>query len=557
MRSPTLLLVTTAAFFPVYAFQLPFSLKLPAFLSGSQAPLTAPQLPDTASPNRVAIIGAGAAGSSAAFWIAKGKARYGLDVEVDVYERSDYIGGRSTTVFPYGNDTLEPIELGASVFVKANKNLWRAVDEFGLLRIDSDDDDDDEDDNAMGLWDGQHFVLTTEGGSFLSNWLTKIKILWRYGYKAPSKTQALVKTMINRFVTLYSPSTPHWSNISSVVTALDWFQVVAETTSEYFDLQGIDRRWTRELVEAATRVNYGQVVIDNVDKIHALEGLVSLAPTGASSVKGGNCQIFEHFIANSNASVHLNTTVKSISHHRSGPWVVESTADDQPRLYRSVILAAPLHQTNINFKASIAPVPTLAYVHLHVTLLTTSSPTPNATYFNLGHGAKAPSTLLTTYEGVRTRGGPEPEFNSMTYHGLVRSRDGVPQKNAQGDQEWIVKIFSRDRIEDDWLDRMFEGKVGWVLRKEWDAYPVLPPTTEFPPVKLAEGLYYVNAFEPLISTMETETIASRNVVDLLLKEQFNAGLCKLSYTPGAQVAGAANSTNEDFVYGWDCPTVDD
>jgi prenylcysteine oxidase / farnesylcysteine lyase len=31
---------------------------------------------------------------------------------------------------------------------------------------------------------------------------------------------------------------------------------------------------------------------------------------------------------------------------------------------------------------------------------------------------------------------------------------------------------------------------------KWHAYPVLPPTTKFPPVKLDDGLFYVNAFEP-------------------------------------------------------------
>ena len=137
-------------------------------------------------------------------------------------------------------------------------------------------------------------------------------------------------------------------------------------------------------------------------------------------------------------------------------------------------------------------------MHLHVTLLSTSSPTPNATYFNLVHGAKAPTTLLTTYDGVRGRGHPEPEFNSLTYHGPVRTKDGEARLDAAGAREWVVKIFSKARLEDAWLERMFEGRVGWVLRKEWDAYPVLPPATEFPPVKLAEGLYYVNAFEPCV-----------------------------------------------------------
>ncbi|KAI0828535.1 Prenylcysteine lyase-domain-containing protein [Trametes gibbosa] len=548
MRSPTLLLATTAAFFPAYAFQLPF--KLP-FFSGSQAPLEVPQLADsrTAVPNRIAIVGAGAGGSSAAFWIAKAKERYGLDIEVDVYDKNPYIGGRSTVVLPYEDDSLEPVELGASIFVKVNKNLWRAVEEFGLERVNFENDDDNDGDDTVGIWDGHEFVLTTGGRSFYSDWLSKIKILWRYGYKAPSKTQQLVAKTVSIFQELYSSRSPRWSNITSVVSDLGWSDVIAQTTSEYFDLQGIDRRWTRELVEAATRVNYGQ----NVDRIHALEGLCSLAASGASSVKGGNFQLFEHFIAKSNASVYLNTTVKAISHYQpSGPWVIDSSAFKQPRLYRAVILAAPFHQTGIDFKgASLAPIPEQPYIRLHVTLLSTSSPTPNATYFNLGAGGKAPTTLLTTYEGVRQKGLVEPEFNSLTYHGPVRGKNGEARLNTFGDKEWVVKIFSKSRLEEAWLEQMFEGNVGWVLRKEWDAYPVLPPTTVFPPVKLAEGFYYVNAFEPLISTMETETIAARNIVDLLLQEQFDAALCKPS-TSDTDPAASSYADAADFVLGWDC-----
>jgi prenylcysteine oxidase / farnesylcysteine lyase len=74
-----------------HAFQLPFNIG--GFWS--QAPVLTPSS-DTELPHspRVAIIGAGAAGSSAAFWIAKAKERHGIEVAVDIYERSDYIGGR-------------------------------------------------------------------------------------------------------------------------------------------------------------------------------------------------------------------------------------------------------------------------------------------------------------------------------------------------------------------------------------------------------------------------------------------------------------------------------
>ena len=58
--------------------------------------------------------------------------------------------------------------------------------------------------------------------------------------------------------------------------------------------------------------------MQDVDKIHALEGMVSLAASGAASVKGGNWQIFENFVAQSGARVFLNTTV-SAPHDRTSP----------------------------------------------------------------------------------------------------------------------------------------------------------------------------------------------------------------------------------------------
>jgi prenylcysteine oxidase / farnesylcysteine lyase len=73
------------------AFQFPF--KVP-FITNAPTPFDVEEPSIVESP-RVAIIGAGAAGSSAAFWISKAKERYGLDVEIDVYEKEDYIGGRT------------------------------------------------------------------------------------------------------------------------------------------------------------------------------------------------------------------------------------------------------------------------------------------------------------------------------------------------------------------------------------------------------------------------------------------------------------------------------
>lgn len=65
--------------------------------------------------------------------------------------------------------------------------------------------------------------------------------------------------MIDEILALYTPSSPTWSNITDLASQLGWRSVVAQSASEYLDLEGISPRFSREVVEAATRVNYGQV----------------------------------------------------------------------------------------------------------------------------------------------------------------------------------------------------------------------------------------------------------------------------------------------------------
>ncbi|KAG9077132.1 hypothetical protein FS749_011013, partial [Ceratobasidium sp. UAMH 11750] len=99
---------------------------------------------------RVAIIGAGAAGSSSAFWLSKARSRLGENITATIYEKGDYVGGRSTTTPPYGDETLAPVELGASIYVGANKNIVRAVKEYNLPIVDYGDENEE-----TGIWDGQ------------------------------------------------------------------------------------------------------------------------------------------------------------------------------------------------------------------------------------------------------------------------------------------------------------------------------------------------------------------------------------------------------------------
>jgi prenylcysteine oxidase / farnesylcysteine lyase len=260
--------------------------------------------------------------------------------------------------------------------------------------------------------------------------------------------------MIDSYLSLYSTTT-QWSSVEEVSAALNFTEVVAQDAATYLANQGIGDTYAFEIVESSTRVNYGQ----NLDEIHGLEGLVSMAANGAKQVKGGNFQIFENFVRESKASVHLNTRVTGLESKSAGRWSLSSTQTngEQPTVvneYDAVILAAPFDTLGISLPSNLEPVIPTPYVHLHVTLLTTTSPAANPLYFNQDPGSAVPAFILTTAQGIRA-GGPAPEFNSLSYGRRV----------AGGSDERVVKIFSEKRIEDEWLSNMF-GNVGWVHRKE-------------------------------------------------------------------------------------------
>lgn len=287
--------------------------------------------------------------------------------------------------------------------------------------------------------------------------------MWRYGYKAPLRTRALVQSATDTILTLYAPDTPPFETLGSVVEGLNWTSLVSRTTADLLDAEGINPQWTRELVEAATRVNYAQ----NVDSIHALEGLCSLAAMGASSVKGGNYQIFEQFLKRSGASVHLNTTVTALDYDRDTALWHVSTQEQSPvpHAYRAVVLAAPYHQASIKISPVAEVPPPQPYVRLHVTLLTTPSKTPNPARFRM-NDSRVPTYVMTSHNGVRQGSSTEPDFVALAFHGQLKNMNRE-EGLFQGDhsEEYVMKIFSLRTLSEEWLESMF-GKVGWVLRKE-------------------------------------------------------------------------------------------
>jgi prenylcysteine oxidase/farnesylcysteine lyase len=82
------------------AFELPFGItKL--FASTIAPTIITGHSVDVPSIPRIAIIGAGAGGSSAAYWLSKARDRNGVNFEIDIYESKGYIGGRECPSFKF------------------------------------------------------------------------------------------------------------------------------------------------------------------------------------------------------------------------------------------------------------------------------------------------------------------------------------------------------------------------------------------------------------------------------------------------------------------------
>ena len=168
--------------------------------------------------------------------------------------------------------------------MKANEILVNATEEFGLS---TDAPDDNGMRDLLGIWDGEKFVYTQSQRS--SKWWDIIKLLWKYGYSV-IRANNLMKATIAKFMNMYKAPYFPFRSLSDTAQHLDLHRWTGLTGAQLLQENKIYAPFTTDIIQAATRVNYGQ----NLGIIHGLETMVCLAAEGAMQIDGGNWQIFEH-----------------------------------------------------------------------------------------------------------------------------------------------------------------------------------------------------------------------------------------------------------------------
>lgn len=209
----------------------------------------------TPSPLKVAIVGAGAGGTSSAYFLQQQAKAAGRSVDISIFERRDYVGGRSTTFYPFDDERYQPVEAGASVFIAANLNLQKAVKLFKLSAGPFGGDGG----SGEAIWNGREVVFQDTAGSAGHG----TSLVERYGAISLTKVGDLTDAAVQGFLRVYNQSVVAagpYTTVGSFVNAVsaDFRQIAASTATDYFQANGANSLTINELVETATRVNYGQ-----------------------------------------------------------------------------------------------------------------------------------------------------------------------------------------------------------------------------------------------------------------------------------------------------------
>ncbi|KAH8175022.1 prenylcysteine lyase domain-containing protein [Sarocladium implicatum] len=499
-----------------------------------------------ASIRNIAIIGAGAAGSSAAYHLQQFAASQNLALNVTIFEKTAHIGGRTLTV-PVFDDPLQPVELGASIFVGVNHILVNATRDFGLQaealgNAASTGLDEDE---VTAIWDGESFVFQTRAGDRW--WWEAAKMVWRYG-ASPYYAVQLMKKTVATFMELYEPPMFPFRSLTQRVQDLGLDKITGVTGEQFLADHKINEAFSRHIIQAATRVNYAS----NLAFIHGLETMVSFATDGAVAVEGGNWQIFDGMVARSGAAVHMNTTVTSIDFagqegKGSSPQYTittkstsASTNEEENAFvpFDSVIIASPWQYSDIKTPPSLLhrPIDAIPYTKLHVTLF--ASPLRlRPGFFGLKPTDRSPKSVYTTLRKDEKPQLGKQGVGDTGFYSISTLRTATNPKRRDR-VEYLYKIFSVETVRASFLSDLLgaavpesivsendddESPVTWHHARVFHSYPYELPRVTFQDPIVGDGVYYTSGMESFISCMETSALMGMNVAKLIVDDLLEDG----------------------------------
>ena len=424
----------------------------------------------------IGIIGSGIAGCSMAY---QAGTQSGEPAEIVVLERAPEIGGRIKRISVGG----QSINAGGKYVHSSNELLLELANTLGLKLSKPMKPKH----GPSGIWNGHRFVVRTDGPA----WRANASIVRRYGLSV-LRLHQVTQAFLRRFQRVYHPpiSTTGFETPIDLLHAIDLDHLLRTPGDEYLTNKGVSGRAIDEFVSAITRNFYAQ----NPSEIHAFACLVALVGGGTIgsvyTVEGGTIRLCRRLLERSTATIKTDTEIRSIDADRSTATVETDTEDFE---FDVLCIAAPLESADISFGRSVPfdPLTDADFVRLESQFVVGEC---SPGYF--GKPDSPPGSVVTTADSTES-------FYDL--HRQTTDTETGPHVFTLASQEPSIPATETGLFRD----------ITEVQTIAWSAYPKFTPRSNTAPFQLHPNIYYVNAMEPVISAMETQVIASRNVWNLV------------------------------------------
>ncbi|TGZ55281.1 hypothetical protein CRM22_010452 [Opisthorchis felineus] len=470
---------------------------------------------------RVAIVGGGMAGSTAAYYL---RQLFGSRVGITLFEQSGRIGGRMKSIDFAGQRE----EVGASIFHESNQYMLTFAKQFGLGIT----DESKSDDRIMFYAGHEHLSFSTLGGA---SFLVPFRLLWRYGISL-IWVRWYTGSIIREFSKIYSlQDRGHcFTTTARLFEALkpEFLEMTKWTYGDWLNKKfRVSETFKEEIAYGLVSNNYCQNL-----SVHAFVGFITMATIISKlfSVKEGNEQVPQRLVDSAmkggcpdNPSQLVNAQVTNIRSTKveSCSWEVEYRPNDGEQVKRDtfdyVILAVPVNQqTNIQTDGTVQ-LPCSEYQQVDKCLFAGS-----LKHWKFGIG---PSSYLARQGVVIFPNQTSYLTGTCAFRSLISS--SLEENRANGQRIWNSFSVPHQTpnpirsIGDEYIDQSGEKPTPPTIMN-WLAYPVYKPVRnpheDLGKFVLAPKFYYVNAIEQMASCMEIAAIGGRNAA-LLVAADIEAG----------------------------------
>eukprot|EP00943_MAST-04B_sp_MAST-4B-sp1_P000341 g341.t1 len=321
---------------------------------------------DQGQPKKIAIIGGGIAGGSTSFYVTEFLKNNSMSpVDITVFERRDYIGGRLKHI-RFGQQNIK-IEIGGAAWTDDNIYMTEMANAVGInvtrrkiTNANSEDKIEKEtmaknlfssklgDVNNVGVWDGSKIIDLEKFG------LKNLKETFKVG----TAELKFLKQVKENYAKQTSSDLP-FHNLTSFLKWGNLNMYTNKSIHEFFTSNGADI--SNDFIEIGM-VPLNRAIYNQGSKANTFGFLASLtAQLSQHTVTDGNSELVKALFNYSKSKVLLNAYVSTISMNKKGGgsesnensftvyYNLNNNKTTLTEVFDIVVIASPLEVTNIDF----------------------------------------------------------------------------------------------------------------------------------------------------------------------------------------------------------------